>query len=318
MKPLKSNRRVRKSIQAILILSIILIVTSVALSMLPTTYGLGQKVCLANHLVMTKAYELTHPLAEMDYKGNGSEGYNGTSSGAEHVPVLMYHYIVPKAYNPEPNNKSIIDLEAFELGMDFLYKEGYYTATLSELEDYVHGKIRLPEKTVVITFDDGYENNYTYAYPILKKYGFHAAIFLVGERVQEHTTEEFQPSVTTYFSLDQIKASNDVFEFHSHTHHLHYKKKAPCGKDYAATRDIDLLKEDIIEMERSGFNTSYIAYPYGDHNYQMIYQFVEDGYRMGFTVSQGFVKPGDHPMYLKRVTVASETSLPALMEKREF
>lgn len=297
----------------ILSLLLFVFVSATVLLLLPPTQGLGQKACLAAALADSKAYTLTHPLPEAQVPDMGNEGYTGSGAGAERIPVLMYHYIVPEAANLEPNNRSMITLEAFERGMNFLHEEGYYTATLSELEDYVYGNIRLPEKTVVITFDDGYENNYIYAYPILRDYGFRAAVFLVGENVQEETTEAFHPNRNTYFSREQIALSADVFEFHSHTYRLHYKKKDRCGKDYAATRDIELLKADIEQMKGVGIDSPYVAYPYGDFNYRMIYQLRQHGYRMAFTVAQGFVKPGDRPMYLKRLTVASDTDLSALL-----
>lgn len=301
-----------KRILPLLISFIIISIT--VLSMLPTTSGAGQKLCLATNLVKNKAYQFTHHLPEMEYKGNGNEGYTGLLAGAERIPVLMYHYVVPKENVLEPNNKSIIDLETFERGINLLYTEGYYTATLSELEDYVHGKIRLPEKTVVITFDDGYENNYIYAYPILKNVGYNAAVFLIGDRVQERTTAKFVPNKSTYFSQEQIEASGDVFEFHSHTNNLHYKKMEQCGKEYAATRDIELLKKDIAVMKHSGIDTPYLAYPYGDYNHRIMFQLTQYGYRMAFTVAKGFVRPGDNPMTLNRLTVTADTDLSVLFD----
>jgi len=286
--------------------------SAIILAALPSTHGIGQKVCLAANLVKNKAYAFTHPLPKGDFSGNGNQGYTGDGAGAERVAVLMYHYIAPKEYD-DPNNNSIIALEAFEQGMDYLYREGYYTASLSELEDYVHGKIRLPEKTVVLTFDDGYENVYVYAYPILKKYGFRAAVFLIGNYVREEADGEFQPDQMSFMSKEQIQAAGDVFEFHSHTFNLHYKKEEHCGKVYAATRDIPMLKEDIARMKSFGIDTPYFAYPFGDFNYRMVRQLAGEGYRMAFTTIPGFVKPGDRPMYLKRFNVSSDTDLHALL-----
>jgi peptidoglycan/xylan/chitin deacetylase (PgdA/CDA1 family) len=285
------------------------------LPVLPQAETVGRKACRAANILLDRAYAAVVPLPELDVGGNGHIGYTGEGQGAKRVPVLMYHYVIPQAYNREPGNRSIINLEAFEQGMDYLYQEGYYTASLSELEDYVHGRIRLPEKTVVITFDDGYENNYIYAYPLLKKYGFRAAVFIIGERVQEQTTKQFDLNTSTYFSKEQMEASKDVFEFHSHTYQLHNKTVPHCGELYASTRDLAKLQEDIVRMKRFGIDTPYFAYPYGDRNDAMARKLVENGYRMAFTVKQGFVEPGDAPMYLNRLTVTSDTDLSVLLEE---
>jgi len=279
---------------------------------LPSTHGIGQKVCLAANLVKNQAWKYTHPVTQTAFSGNGNRGYTGDGAGAERVAVLMYHYITPREY-ADPNNNSIIELEAFKKGMDYLYAEGYYTASLSELEDYIHGKIRLPEKTVVLTFDDGYENNYVYAYPILKKYGFRAAVFLIGNYIREEADGEFRPDRLSYLTKEQIEAAGDVFEFHSHTFDLHYTKEEHCGKVYAATRDIPMLKEDIARMKSFGIDTPYFAYPFGDFTYRMVHLLANEGYRMAFTTSPGFVKPGDRPMLLKRFNVSTDTDLHALL-----
>ena len=80
------------------------------------------------------------------------------------MAVLLYHHVVPK----DADTSSIISLSDFESQMEYLYKHGYYTASLKELEEFLYDEKELPEKTVIITFDDGYESNYIYAYPVLK------------------------------------------------------------------------------------------------------------------------------------------------------
>src|SRR5699024_1862299 len=103
---------------------------------------------------------------------------------SEDIPVLLYHHLASKEdienFGWEKNG-SIIPIENFREQMDYLYENNFYTATLEELELFIDGKIDLPEKTVVITFDDGYLSNVEYAYPIMKKYGFKGSIFMVGE-----------------------------------------------------------------------------------------------------------------------------------------
>lgn len=271
---------------------------------------LARKACTSWDMVKTKVFTSSHtkheeyPTLPMDF---------AVAPGtAAQVPVLMYHYITPKQYNQEPGNKSIINLEAFEAEMAYLHEQGYYTASLSELEQYVRGQISLPAKSVVITFDDGYQNNYIYAYPILKTYGFKAAIFVIGSKIEEET-QNFDPTKKTYLSKEEIHAARDVFEFHSHTYNLHYKGFQKCGVAASAGLDSTLIQADIDKMKENGVDSPYFAYPYGEKSQQMIYELQENGYRMAFTVRQGFVKPGDRLMALNRLTVTSDTDMEKLL-----
>ncbi|WP_110933138.1 polysaccharide deacetylase family protein [Paenibacillus bouchesdurhonensis] len=272
---------------------------------------LSRKACSSWSLVKDQAFLMTHP--KLDGSLKLPANFTIQPGTAEQVPVLMYHYITPKAYNDQPDNNSIMNLEDFEAGIDYLYEQGYYTATMEELEQYVLGKATLPAKSVVITFDDGYQNNYTYAYPILKKYGFHAAIFLIGSRVQTETSV-FDPAKKSFLSQEEIEASSDVFEYHSHTYDLHHKGFMKCGLNYASGFDTTSLESDIAKMKELGIDSPYFAYPYGEKSTPMVYYLQKNNYRMAMTVHQGFVKPGDSPMRLKRLTVTSATNMADLLQ----
>lgn len=149
---------------ALISLAFIIILYAVAVANPGTV--LSRKACSSWSLVKDQAFVMTHPRQDGSQKLPAN--FLIQPGTAEQVPVLMYHYITPQANNDQPDNNSIITLEAFEENMNYLHEQGYYTATMEELEQYVLGKTSLPAKTVVITFDDGYQNNYIYAYPILK------------------------------------------------------------------------------------------------------------------------------------------------------
>ena len=96
------------------------------------------------------------------------------------VPILMYHYV----NDEEPlRSKLGVSVAGFEKQMRFLKEHRYNVVTLNELVDLLRGKKKIPLNTVAITFDDGYLDNYTNAYPILKKLKLPAAIFVVVNRV---------------------------------------------------------------------------------------------------------------------------------------
>ena len=92
------------------------------------------------------------------------------------VPVLNYHQVEDKDGNP-----LTLYCDQFDQQMAYLAEEGYHTITLDEMMDAAESGAPLPAKPVVITLDDGYVDNYEYAYPILKKYGFKATIFLIND-----------------------------------------------------------------------------------------------------------------------------------------
>jgi len=293
-----------------LFLVVLIIVYSFAVT--HPSNALSHKACTSWEMVKDKSFTITHN----GYKVNQlPAGFTVKTGTAKEVPVLMYHYITPKANNKEPGNNSVINLEAFEENMEYLHDEGYYTASLEELEKYVLGEISLPEKSIVITFDDGYQNNYIYAYPILKKYGFHATIFMVGSKIMEQTTP-FDPNKKSYLSRAEIEASQDVIEYHSHTFDLHQKGFPKCGESKSLAFNTTLLQKDIQSIKATGIDSPYLAYPYGEVSRQMMYYLRENGYRMGFTVLQDFVEPGDPLMKLPRLTVTSKTNLPELLEHK--
>ncbi|MGG4553781.1 polysaccharide deacetylase family protein [Paenibacillus humicus] len=294
---------------ALISLAFIIILYAVAVANPGTV--LSRKACSSWSLVKDQAFVMTHPRQDGSQKLPAN--FLIQPGTAEQVPVLMYHYITPQANNDQPDNNSIITLEAFEENMNYLHEQGYYTATMEELEQYVLGKTSLPAKTVVITFDDGYQNNYIYAYPILKKYGFQATIFVIGSRIQQETSP-FDPAKKSFLSFEEIKASSDVFEYHSHTYDLHQKGFKKCGLDYATGFDTKSLTADIAKMKELGIDSPYFAYPFGEKSTQMIYSLQENNYRMAFTVLQGFVKPGDSLMRLNRLTVTTATDFAKLLQ----
>lgn len=305
---MKYWKKITLSVLAMLICSI----TLYAYAVTHPTNAMSHKACTSWDIVKRKAFQLSHT----DYTSQNAldrSTFKIETGTATEVPVLMYHYIEPELNDHQTDNKSIISLEDFKQNMKYLHDEGYHTITLDQLEQYVNGKLSLPMKSIVITFDDGYQNNYTLAYPVLQKYNFHASLFVIGSKIQDQPSES-RPAIDSFISKPEMQAATDVFEFNSHTYNLHHKGFMRCGNSVPVGLDTRLLDEDIQQMKQTGIDTPYLAYPFGYTSTQMIYKLQQHGYRMAFTVKPGFVHPGDDLMKLPRLTVTTGTDLATLLQ----
>lgn len=204
------------------------------------------------------------------------------------IPVLLYHHILPEQDIINcgwENNNSVLSLEKFTEQMEYLKENGYYTATMNELESFIDGKIKLPKKTVVITFDDGYLSNGIYAYPIMKEYGMKGTIFSVGELATREKVE-FDPEGLQYIPVEDMGKYNDVFLFACHTYDLHRQNEE--GIPFLKSLSEEEIMKDLFKSKEL-LKSQYIAYPFGEYDKHTIKYVEEAGYKLGFTVSPGYV-----------------------------
>ena len=113
-----------------------------------------------------------------------------------HLPLDVYkRQAGTYAGTGDADNNAIIDVDKFEEQMKWLYDNGYNTLLASEVMEYYTSGEPFPEKSVVITFDDGYESNYVYAYPLLQKYGLKANISIIVKPTEDR---ELNPDDSPY------------------------------------------------------------------------------------------------------------------------
>lgn len=264
------------------------------------------------------------------------EGPAGEAAGRHPgITVLMYHHLVTCRRGFEGND-AVLAVEQFREQMRSLARAGYRTLDAQGLLDYLAGR-PAPANTVVITFDDGYESNYTYAYPILKEYGLTAIIHIVvAMRPGEVGAGRAR---LPHLSWDQIRrmVASGTIDIQSHTFDSHYHvgvdatgAKGPklsakmwlaragrleTPEEYEARIAADLqLSEQLIER-RLGNDVIAIAYPFGAHN-PLVRQVINQrtGIRLGFTIQPGQVRPGDDPLQLSRVNVSPGWTVSEFME----
>jgi peptidoglycan/xylan/chitin deacetylase (PgdA/CDA1 family) len=222
----------------------------------------------------------------------------------QNVPVLLYHHILKREENKKfKHNKGVITPELFEHQMKILHNNGYTTVTLQELEQFIHKKVTLPNKSVVITFDDGYVSNVKYAYPILKKYHYKASLFLITKQVRKQP-EIFNPDKLNYVSWPELPRYSDVFQYEGHTDGFHRM----IGKTsfLLAKPQEDVLID--LELSKMLLNAHYFAYPYGQYNKNTIQLLKKAGYTMAFTTRPGKVHPGTPSFEVPRYGILSTTT----------
>jgi len=191
------------------------------------------------------------------------------SSSLSGIPVLNYHQI-----NNENYNALTLSSQEFDAQMDYLYHAGYTTISPKQLVDYFQYGTELPPNPILITFDDGYVDNYSVAYPILQKYNFTATVFLITDFVGNNDR---------YLSWQQVREMKDHgFSFQSHT--LSHILLSNASDDEIRSQ---LIKSREGMEWRLKEKVEYLAYPGGDYDQRTIELAKQAGYRAAFTINLG-------------------------------
>jgi peptidoglycan/xylan/chitin deacetylase (PgdA/CDA1 family) len=207
------------------------------------------------------------PLKPLDLGGVTPRGY-------QTVPVLAYH-----KFSKQVADRMTVREDAFDEQMAFLKKNGYRVITLDALFDFLDHKRPIPQKSVVITVDDGWRSMYDIAYPILKKYGYPATLFVY--------TDLIRPSGTT---LDWAKiremAQNGIdIQCHSKTHRsLGKMEDGESPEAYFAVVKNELIESAKVIKKQLNKDVKYMAYPFGDTNSLVVSTLGTLGFRGAFTV----------------------------------
>lgn len=195
------------------------------------------------------------------------------------VPILMYHHL-----SEDVTNSEMVSPEQFEAQIRALTEAGYTSISFDELQAYVLRGEPLPEKPVVITFDDGYRSNYTLAYPILQKYGMKATIFAIGVSFGKDHYKDTDYTITPHFGADEAAemTASGLISIQSHTYDMH--QWPPYEDGSAAVREnilqlpgeseesyVQALTEDFTRSRAllegaTGQPVDVLAYPAGQHS----------------------------------------------------
>ena len=148
---------------------------------------------------------------------NRAEGLDD-SAYTQDLPVLMYHHLTE-----EVGGNVTVSAACFAEQMAALSAAGYTAVGLEDLYAYVEEGTALPDKPILITFDDGYKSNYEIAWPILEKYGMKAVIFTIGVSVGKDTYKDTGEAITPHFSYEEARemTASGTISIQSHTYDMH-------------------------------------------------------------------------------------------------
>ncbi len=198
------------------------------------------------------------------------------------VPILYYHSVMQEA-----GNELRMPPQQFDAQMAYLRDKGYQSISLDQLYQASYNGGALPDKPFVITFDDGYVDNYTTAFPILAKHGFTATVFMVTSYINGDG----------YLSWSQLKELvNNGWEIEGHTSsHPFLTKIDPL----TMLSELQLSKE-LLEKEL-GLSVDFFAYPYGDFNANLVQALIDTGYLMAVTTERGWADVKADAWHVQRV-----------------
>ena len=210
--------------------------------------------------------------------------------GFQTIPILVYHRFAEDCSSP-----LCMPAKTFERQMRYLKENGYHVITAEELKSFLGYRQGLPKKSVLITMDDGYRSVYNIAYPILKKYGYTATLFIYTDFVG------VSKMAITWKQLKEMKANG--FTIGSHTV---YHSDLTNPKDGETEAEfIDRVKNELYSSKqiidkKLKQDTYFLAYPFGYYDQRSIQTAREAGYKIAMSVKRGGNAFFTNPLTLRR------------------
>jgi peptidoglycan/xylan/chitin deacetylase (PgdA/CDA1 family) len=207
--------------------------------------------------------------------------------------VLMYHRVDPQLSAHDPITVSLTVMAGtFEAQLQRLQAAGYRSTTLAAIREALDRHAPFPERRVVLTFDDGYEDHYTVVFPLLRRYGFAATFFVVTSAV----------GTRDHLTAPQIREMAQTgMEIESHgVHHIDFSVLLP-----------DIARGELLQSRKAiegwtGRPVTFFAYPAGRYSDALVHLLETLGYRGALTTRPGFVMPDSPPFTLARIRITHD------------
>jgi len=239
------------------------------------------------------------------------------------IPVLMYHHV-----NPEGNFINVAP-HLFESQIKHLKEGGYTALNTTDLWEIFNGARIPPDKPVVVTFDDGWLDNWLFAFPILKKYGIKAVIFVVTSRIHEKgkrmrsdegpvnglpSHKECQRMVGSgsaqevMLSWEEIREMENtgLIDIQSHTHtHRRWDKLYPDHKERMTVLNEELKRSKEVIENKLQKQCHALCWPWGKYNKEYVDIALSLGYKLLFTTEKGTNTAASEPWRIRRIVIGN-------------
>jgi len=216
-----------------------------------------------------------------------------------YVPILMYHYIsVPPDDSDIYRQDLSVTPDAFRQQMQWLKDNDYTVITLYDLIYALNiGWPSLPDKPIVLTFDDGYADNYENAFPILKEFGFVGTFFILTD-----VTDREQPGYMTWAMLDEMHQAGMDIEVHGREH-VEMDGRDEPWLVYHLRGSSETIAANL------GYQPRFLAYPAGQYDDLTIQIAQSEGYWGAVTIQQSLLQQKSDPYELKRLRIRGAWAL---------
>ena len=240
------------------------------------------------------------------------------------LPILMYHEVKYQT----PGKDSVLP-EELEQDLRFLAEEGYTTVLMEDVIRYVYSGYALPEKPILLTFDDGYANNYQFLFPLLKRYRAKAVVSIIGKSADEFSRlpEDGGPYVHAAWKQLLEMRDSGLVELQHHSYDLHRNDRSGFGcaryngedeteYELRIRKDSDRLQEEFYRL--TGKAASVFAYPYGIYDTVLEGIMEELGFAATLTCDFGMNRLSGDPECLrgmKRICRSHGADLKSLLDQ---
>jgi peptidoglycan/xylan/chitin deacetylase (PgdA/CDA1 family) len=216
------------------------------------------------------------------------------SDGIE-LPIIMYHSILK---DTELSGKYVVTPTTLENDLSFIEENGYTTVSMGDVINYVENGAELPDKPIMLTFDDGCYNNYGYALPIIEAHNAHAVFCIVGEYAEQYSKSNIANLTYGYMRWCDIRElakspsaeiANHSYAFHSNTNGRNGAKKNPSEdlNSYIKIFKSDTETAQELFKENVGFEPIIYTYPFGAYSEEAFDLLKNMGFKATFSCNEG-------------------------------